>query len=385
MSVHTHASTVTALGDRADYPFFVDAYTARAYLVAQATDGFVNAPDAQFLISPGTVDRPFGFGTIIDEVAAPITVLIWVQLFAGITLADAYVAHFDAAGRLKMRSPVQGNSQGLALTGNRIAYRLFTNFDLVPGDTVRLQRAATMAQITAQASGNPIAAPSTFELTTVPGTSASPTEMLAGADLGSSRSVSCAALVGPIDPNVSIEVQSSADRTSWATRFGSNTTRVGKDTCIVRFPAVSARYWRVRLMPSTQGPVLLSHLVFGNYTVMERPFFSGFAPIITPTQIDLHTNVSVGGNLIGSSYSSSGATIDFTASNLSPLFARETMLPVLETWNTGNPLFFAWRPMSNSEDSYYIWRGAQGSVVTPAYSGVNDLMDLSFSGRVYYR
>ena len=61
------------------------------------------------------------------------------------------------------------------------------------------------------------------------------------------------------------------------------------------------------------------------------------------------------------------------------------MLPVLETWNTGNPLFFAWRPMSNSEDSYYIWRGAQDSVVTPAYSGVNDLMDLSFSGRVYYR
>ena len=385
MSVHTHASTVATLGDRADYPFFVEAYTARAYLVAQQVPGFENVTASQ--LSGGNPSFIGGFNPIISGITSEFTTTIWVNLLPGAQLSEALLAHFNAAGELKIRIPVQGNSTALipATDTSQLYYRMNGTYDLEVGDTLRIQRASTVTQIVAQASGNPIATPSTFDPVTVPGISTPSAEMLAGADLGSSRSVSCAALVGPIDPNVSIEVQSSADRTSWATRFGSNTTRVGKDACIVRFPAFSARYWRVRLTPSTQGPVLLSHLVFGNYTVMERPFFSGFAPIITPTQIDLHTNVSVGGNLIGSSYSSAGATIEFTASNLSPLFARETMLPVLETWNTGNPLFFAWRPMSNSEDSYYIWRGAQDSVVTPAYSGVNDLMDLSFSGRVYYR
>ncbi len=205
-------------------------------------------------------------------------------------------------------------------------------------------------------------------------------------DLGSGApSVSCLSLVGQVDPDSALQVQSSTNGTTWTTHLGGNSTRIGKDACIARFPAVTARYWRAVLTSAAAGTDTVAYMAVSNQVTLERPFFSGFAPIITPTQIDLHTNVSVGGQFVGSSYTTSGATIDFTVSNLSPQFARATMLPILQAWNTGHPQFFAWRPVSNPADSYYIWRGAQDSVVTPAYSGTNDLMDLSFSGRVYYR
>ncbi len=205
-------------------------------------------------------------------------------------------------------------------------------------------------------------------------------------DLGSGApSVSCLSLVGQVDPDSALQVQSSTDGTTWTTRLGGSSTRIGKDACIARFPAVTARYWRAVLTSAAPGTDTVAYMAVSNPVTLERPFFSGFAPIITPTQIDLHTNVSVGLHFAGSPHTTAGATIEFALDNLTPAFARTTMLPIIQSWNTGHPQFFAWRPQSNPNDSYYIWRDSGGNLVTPSYSGVNDLMNLSFSGRVYYR
>jgi hypothetical protein len=121
---------------------------------------------------------------------------------------------------------------------------------------------------------------------------------------------------------------------------------------------------------------------FGSDLVFPRRFYQGFAPPIWATEVQLQSNVSVGGNLIGTSVVAKGSTMSFTVNNVDPEFIRGVRFPFFaKSFNEGAPFFMAWRPKKYDGDLYYCWR--DGGTLRPTNSGPRDLMSVELSCRVY--
>ena len=184
------------------------------------------------------------------------------------------------------------------------------------------------------------------------------------------------------DFGASVAIQSSPDGSAWTNR-GAVTPATDGGPMVFRFVAFAARYWRVRLTGLTSGNPLAIGVVFlGNETVFPSRIYQGFSPIITANMVEVASNVSVGGNLMGSSTVSRGAKLDMSFQHIPPAFLRGPFKPFLEQFNDGRGFFTAWRPGKYADDVHYCWR--DGGVVQPTNAGPHELMDMSLSMRVHY-
>jgi len=147
--------------------------------------------------------------------------------------------------------------------------------------------------------------------------------------------------------------------------------------------ATAYRYWRFRFTGLTAGDLLSVGVAFlGNDLIIPRRLYQGFAPVLTPTEVQLQSNVSVGGHLLGSSVISRGATLAADISNIEPSFIRgASWLDFQASFGEGKGFFFAWRPTKYPEDIHYCAR--EGGVIRPENTGPRDLMNIKFSARVY--
>jgi hypothetical protein len=173
--------------------------------------------------------------------------------------------------------------------------------------------------------------------------------------------------------------------------FGSNdnvtytfvaSTAATSDVVALRFSA-TYRYWLFGMDSHPPGASMyIGVLYLGREIIIPRRFYQGFSPVVVPTEVQLQSNVSVGGNLLGSSVIASGSRLSMDFANVEPVFIRSAAFKTfMKSFNRGAGFFTAWRPLKYPEDVYYCWR--DGAVITPTNSGPRDLMSFGVAARVY--
>lgn len=143
------------------------------------------------------------------------------------------------------------------------------------------------------------------------------------------------------------------------------------------------QYWSIWFSGLTENDPLHVGVAFlGDELVMQRRFYQGYAPVLQPTEITMQSNVSEGGNYVGSSVVRRGSTLQAQFNHLSPSFVRGDDFQAFQTaFNTGQPFFFGWRPQKYPEDLHYCWR--TGNAIRPENTGPKDFMGCQFSARAY--
>jgi len=204
-------------------------------------------------------------------------------------------------------------------------------------------------------------------------------------DLGTATAITFAAIAAhnASDFGATVSLQRSSDNSTW-TAILSNTPADNKVIGFRRSASNGAyRYWRFVFSDLTAGDDLSVGVAFlGDDLVIPRRMYQGFSPVLTPTEVQLQSNVSVGANLLGSSVISRGSTVAVDISNIVPAFIRSAeWLAFQSAFGEGKGFFFAWRPLKYPEDIYYCAR--DGGVIRPENSGPLDWMNIKFSARVY--
>lgn len=204
-------------------------------------------------------------------------------------------------------------------------------------------------------------------------------------DFTTATSVTFAAVAShnAFDFGATLELQHSTDNATWATAL-TNTPADNKPIAFrLSLDDGSYRYWRFLFSGMTAGDLLSVGVAFmGADLIIPRRTYQGFAPVLTPTEVQLQSNVSVGAHLLGSSVISRGSTISADISNIIPGFIRSAdWLDFQTAFGEGKGFFFAWRPLTYAGDIYYCAR--DGAVIRPENTGPLDFMNIKFSARVY--
>lgn len=143
------------------------------------------------------------------------------------------------------------------------------------------------------------------------------------------------------------------------------------------------RYWRLTFnnLPAL-ALMRVAGVFLGPVITAPQRLYQGFAPVLTPTEVELQSNVSAGGNLLGASVVKRGSRLSLPLDYLPAATVRGALwLALQKAFNEGQPLFAAWRPTTFGSDLHYIWR--DGGVIRPINSGPKDLMSLQIDARVF--
>lgn len=180
-----------------------------------------------------------------------------------------------------------------------------------------------------------------------------------------------------------VAVQRSVDSgANWLDGGAGSITPTDDSPMIFRMVAsgADAADWRVLITGlSASDPVAVAVISFGSELIFPVRFYSGFAPIITATEVELQSNVSQGNHLLGSSVVSRGSMLEATFQHVDPAFVRGDMKPFQLHFNAGGGLFFAWRPATYASDVHYCWR--ESGVVRPSNDGGRDFMAFTLAMR----
>ena len=121
---------------------------------------------------------------------------------------------------------------------------------------------------------------------------------------GSAQSIGFAAIaahnIGTL--GATVEVQYSTDSgASWTTVASGDTSPADDQAIAWYFDAVSSDYWRLLVTDLAADDVVSVGVFFvGNALTMGQRIYQGYTPPLTPTEVDLQSNVSEGGHLLGS-------------------------------------------------------------------------------------
>lgn len=206
-------------------------------------------------------------------------------------------------------------------------------------------------------------------------------------DFGSATVISFAALAAHNLSTYggSVILQKSTDGVSWSSAGVGTITPTDNSAIAMRADTAGTakRYWRFYFTGLTAGDLLSVGVAFlGNDLIFPRRFYQGFAPPITPTEVQLQSNVSVGGHPMGSSVITRGTKISASVRNVPESFIRGADWIDFQTqFGEGKPFFFAWRPTTYAQDVWYAWR--DGGVIQPTNSGPRDFMSVEMAMRAY--
>lgn len=148
-----------------------------------------------------------------------------------------------------------------------------------------------------------------------------------------------------------------------------------------RFQDVTATHWRLTIS-GVSADVVIGLVLLSREIVIPDRIYQGYAPPLTPTQVDLQSNVSEGGHLLGSSVVRMGSAATASFGYVAPAFLRgASWLAFQAAFNSGEGFFWAWRPEKYG-DLFYAWRA--GAVLRPTNSGPRDLMSFDLAMRFYH-
>ena len=181
-----------------------------------------------------------------------------------------------------------------------------------------------------------------------------------------------------------VAVERSADGITWVDGGCGIVTAANDSPMAFRMPASgpAVRYWRFAFAGMAAADPLHVGVAFvGRELIFPRRFYQGFSPVISPTEVQLQSNVSVGGNLLGSSVVTEGSTVKVPLRLIPPAFVRDDMAAFIPHFNRGGGLFFGWHPSDFPADLHYCWR--DGATLRPTIDGPLDFMSFELNMRVY--
>ena len=204
-------------------------------------------------------------------------------------------------------------------------------------------------------------------------------------DLGAVASVGFASIAAhnAFTLGASVVVEYSADGVTWFDSGAGSITPTDNSPMSWRFAATSARYWRFVFSGiATDGLLAVGVAFIGAELIIPERMYQGFSPVLTPTEVQLQSNVSIGNELLGTSIIGRGATLSASLTYIPSAFIRGAdWLSFQTAFGEGKGFLFAWRPAKYPEDLHYCSR--ESGVIRPSNTGPRDLMDINFSARVY--
>jgi len=183
------------------------------------------------------------------------------------------------------------------------------------------------------------------------------------------------------DVSGTVSVQYSTDGgTSWTDSGAGTVTPSDNQAIGWRFVATSAADWRVLVTGATDD-VAIAVAYFGTEIILPQGLYQGYSPPITPTEVDLRTNITEGQNYVASASVERGSTWTAQLTEITPTFLRgATWSGFQRRWNKGEPAFWAWRPTKYG-DLLYSWR--RGAAMRPNNAGPKDYMAFTVEARAY--
>lgn len=185
---------------------------------------------------------------------------------------------------------------------------------------------------------------------------------------------------------VSVRVQYSTDGGSTWNDSGAGAVTPSDNQAIgFYFDTVTAADWRIRVFNyAASDDVEIAVAFFGEPITIGQRIYQDYAPPITPTNVELQSNVSEGGNLMGSAIVRKGSSAQASFEHIDPTFIRSTAangwMEFQKHFNGGGGFFWAWRPTKYG-DLYYAWR--TGAPIAPRNTSVKDLMSFDMAMRLY--
>lgn len=206
-------------------------------------------------------------------------------------------------------------------------------------------------------------------------------------DFGTATNISFAAIaahnIGTL--GASVRVMRSSDGVTYTDAGAGSVTPSDNSPIAWRMATSgnSARYWRITVFDlSASDEVSIGVAFLGNDLTIERRFYQGFAPVITPTEVQAQSNVSVGNEFLGDSIIGRGSSLSAQFQYVDPKFVRGASWKSFQTaFNEMSPFFFAWRPEKYPDDIHYCKR--TGATIRPENSGPRDLMGFAFNAMVH--
>lgn len=143
--------------------------------------------------------------------------------------------------------------------------------------------------------------------------------------------------------------------------------------------------WRIRITAGGSNSLFsIGVAFFGTFLQIPQRIYQGYTPPITPTVVDLQTNVSETGNLLGSSIFRKGSTTVANLTHLLPSFIRDESVNgwanFQRHFNEQGGAFWLWRPTTFG-DAFYGWR--DGATLLPTNSGPKSYMAASLEMRLF--
>ena len=145
------------------------------------------------------------------------------------------------------------------------------------------------------------------------------------------------------------------------------------------FNETYAASWRVRF----EGQVVpaIGVMMLGMSLTLPLRIYGGHTPITLGKTVELMTNISLGGHLVGTTIRRTGAETEIALRHLPPAWVRSEFADFQEHFNTGRGFFYAWRPMTFPKEIGYCWR--RGDEIRPVNMGVRDLMECNLSVKAH--
>ncbi len=168
---------------------------------------------------------------------------------------------------------------------------------------------------------------------------------------------------------------------SWIPSGAGTASPTSDDAVAFRFADVLADHWRIRVEGVGTNNVRIATVMLTNELVLPVRLYQGYAPPMTPTNVDLQSNVSEGGHPLGSSVVRRSSKATAALSPIPESFIRSLeWLAFQKAFNEGAKFYWGWRPEKYG-DLFYAWRS--GAPIVPENSGPRDFMSAEMSMRFF--
>ena len=147
-----------------------------------------------------------------------------------------------------------------------------------------------------------------------------------------------------------------------------------EDTAMMFHNQSTVSVRRLKITVTGTGSVFLGSIYAGIALQMQRPFFAGHTPITLSATTSRYSSMSEGGNFIGEQIRRIGYSTSADWSNLENAWLRLYFKPFMIHART-LPYYFAWNLLEEPLDIGYCKTSED---IKPAYSGVRNLLDVSF-------
>ena len=147
-----------------------------------------------------------------------------------------------------------------------------------------------------------------------------------------------------------------------------------EDTAMMFHNQSTVSVRRLKIDVTGTGSVFVGSIYSGIALQMQRPFFAGHTPITLSATTSRYSSMSEGGNFIGEQIRRIGYSTSADWSNLENAWLRLYFKPFMIHART-LPYYFAWNLLEEPLDIGYCKTSED---IKPAYSGVRNLLDVSF-------